>query len=57
MDCIFNDTLVIDKGMMQFYSDIVKNVGGKLFKADLFKIIEMSKLVDIPIAYAASNAI
>ena len=22
-DCVFNDTLVIDKGMMQFYSDMI----------------------------------
>ena len=40
MDCIFNNTLVIDKGMMQFYSDMAKNVdGGELFKANLFSII------------------
>ena len=58
VDSVFNDTLVIDTGMMQFYSDMVKNVdGGELFKANLFKIIEMSKSAEIPITYAASNAI
>ena len=58
MDCVFNDTLVIDKGMMQFYSDMVKNIdGGELFKANLFSIIKMSKSSEIPITYAASNAI
>ena len=36
-NCIFNDTLVIDKGMMQFYSDMVKSTNdGALFKANLF---------------------
>ena len=58
VDSVFNDTLVIDKGMMQFYSDMVKNVdGGELFKANLFSIIQMSKSAEIPITYAASNAI
>ena len=58
MDCIFNDTLVIDKGMMQFYSDMVKNIdGGELFKANLFSVIQMSKSAEIPVTYAASNAI
>ena len=26
VDCIFNNTLVIDKGMMQFYSDMVGEI-------------------------------
>jgi len=46
MECIFNDTLVKDQGMLSFYSDIiVSSIGGEQFKANLFNIIEMSKTV------------
>ena len=46
MECIFNDTLVKDQGMLSFYSDIiVSSIEGKQFKANLFHIIEMSKTV------------
>ena len=55
-DFIFNDTLVIDKGMMQFCSDIVKSSEGEPFKANLFQIIEMSKTVQ-QITFTASNAV
>ena len=44
-ECIFNDTLVIDKGMLQFYSDMVKSAGGQKFRENLFAIINMSKTV------------
>ena len=54
--CIFNDTLVIDKGMLQFYSDMVKSAGGQKFRENLFRIIDLSKTVS-EIKYAASNAI
>jgi len=56
-DCIFNDTLVIDKGMMQFYCDMVSNSSGELFKANLFEIIQMSKQEASMIELAASNSI
>ena len=43
--------------MMQFYSDMVKNAGGgELFKANMFKIIDLSKTV-YEIMCAASNAV
>ena len=54
--CIFNDTIVIDKGMLQFYSDMVKSADGELFKANLFKVIDLSKTI-AEIVYAASNSI
>ena len=42
--------------MLQFYSEMVKSADGEEFKANLFKIIDLSKTV-AEVAYAASNSI
>ena len=53
-DCIFNDYIIEDKGVLEFNIKMLQKEGD--FKNNLYKMIELSK-TSKEIEYAASNAI